>query len=101
MFGTNGCNIDPPNPADVVPINGNHWWSGQLDGRGGQFAAPYCYQAHRAQHVDPETGEAAQMVVVPMADLLSYQNGFATMGTGDIDAHIAPHDDPAHPPAWS
>ena len=97
IFGTNGCNIDPPNPADVVPTAGNNWWSGQLDGRGGQFAAPYCYQAHRAQHIDPETGEAAQLVVVPMADLLSYQNGFSTMGTGDIDAHIAPYDNPAHP----
>ena len=32
-----------------------------------------------------------------MADLLSYQNGFGTMGTGDIDAHIAPFNDPAHP----
>ena len=96
-FGTNGCNIDPPNPADVVPTAGNNWWSGQLDGRGGQFAAPYCYQAHRAQHINPETGEADQLVVVPMADLLSYQNGFSTMGTGDIDAHIAPHNDPAHP----
>lgn len=96
-FGTNGCNIDPPNPADIVPTAGNNWWSGQLDGRGGQFAAPYCYQAHRAQHINPETGEADQLVVVPMADLLSYQNGFSTMGTGDIDAHIAPHNDPAHP----
>ena len=76
---TNGCNIDPPNPADVVPTAGNNWWSGQLDGCGGQFAAPYCYQAHRAQHINPETGEADELVVVPMADLLSYQNGFSTM----------------------
>ena len=97
VFGTNGCNIDPPNAADQVSTTGDHWWSGQIDGRGGQFAAPYCYQAHRAQHVDPATGEVFQMTVVPMGDLLSYQNGYATMGTGQIDAHIAPHDDPSHP----
>lgn len=97
VFGTNGCNIDPPNAADQVATTGDHWWSGQIDGRGGQFAAPYCYQAHRAQHVDPETGEVHQITVVPMGDLLSYRNGYATMGTGEIDAHIAPYDDPAHP----
>ena len=34
-----------------------------------------------------------------MCDLLSYQNGFSSMGTGDIDAHIAPYNDPAQPSA--
>ncbi len=97
VFGTNGCNIDPPNPADQVATTGDNWWSGQIDGRGGQFAAPYCYQAHRTQHVDPATGEVHQITVVPMGDLLSYRNGYATMGTGEIDAHIAPFDDPDHP----
>ena len=81
VFGTNGCNIDPPNAADQVATTGDNWWSGQIDGRGGQFAAPYCYQAHRAQHVDPETGQVHQITVVPMGDLLSYRNGYATMGT--------------------
>lgn len=96
-YGTSGCNIDPPNAADVVSTEGANWWSGQLDGRGGTFAAPYCYQAHKAQYVDPTSGQEYVIDVVPMCDLLSYQNGFATMGTGDIDAHIAPYDDPNQP----
>ncbi len=96
-FGTSGCNIDPPNGADVTPFTGNNWWSGQIDGRGGTFAAPFCYQAHKAEYVDPESGTAFRITVVPMADLLSYQNGYALMGTGDIDTHIAPFDDPSHP----
>ena len=32
-YGTAGCNIDPPNKADKVTVNGLHWWSGQIDGR--------------------------------------------------------------------
>jgi hypothetical protein len=97
QFGTAGCNIDPPNRADKVPINGNNWWSGQIDGRGGAFAAPYCYQAHKARYVDPATGTEYKLTVVPMDDLLSYQNGYSLMGTNDIDSHIAPFNDPNHP----
>lgn len=96
-FGTSGCNIDPPNPADVMPINGNNWWNGQIDGRGGTFAAPFCYQAHKAKYVDPETGQEYKITVVPMGDLLSYQDGFSQLGTGDIDANIAPYNDPSQP----
>lgn len=96
-YGTSGCNIDPPNRADVVSTTGNNWWSGQIDGRGGSFAAPYCYQAHKAKYVDPATGTEYKIDVVPMADLLSYQNGFSTMGTGDIDANIAPYNNNSQP----
>ncbi|MBC8385403.1 MAG: hypothetical protein H8E57_07785 [Candidatus Cloacimonetes bacterium] len=96
-YGTGGCNIDPPNPADIVSINGYNWWSGQIDARGGTFAAPYCYQAHKAKYVNPESGQEFLITVVPMCDLLSYQNGYGTMGTGDIDSHIAPYDDPSYP----
>lgn len=96
-YGTNGCNVDRPNQADIVSTNGNNWWSGQIDGRGGQFAAPFCYQAHKAKYVDPETGQEYKIDVVPMADLLSYQNGYSTMGTGEIDVNIAPYNDNNQP----
>ena len=97
QYGTAVCNIDPPNQADKVATNGLHWWSGQIDGRGGTFAAPYCYQAHKAKYVDPESGTEYKITVVPMDDVLSYQNGYSTMGTGTIDASIAPFNDAAHP----
>ncbi len=96
-YGTSGVNIDPPNGADTVATKGNNWWNGQLDGRGGTFAAPYCYQAHKAQYVDPITAQRYTIDVVPMADLLSYQNGFSAMGTGDIDTHITPFSDAKQP----
>ena len=96
-FGTSGINTNPPNKADKVSTNGINWWSGQIDGRGGTFAAPYSYQAHKAKYVNPETGQEYKLTVVPMADLLSYKDGFSEQGTGDIDANIAPYDNPSHP----
>lgn len=99
LKGTSGWNMDPPNRADQLGplVPANQWWSGQIDGRGGAFPAPFAYQAHRAKYVNPETGAESFITVVPMCDLLSYQNGYATMGTGDIDAHIAPFNNPAQP----
>ncbi len=96
-FGTSGTNYDPPNAADVTSLTGSNWWNGQIDGRGGTFAAPICYQPHWARYVNPETGEESKIVAVPMADLLSYQDGFAPMSTSDIANNIAPYDDPARP----
>jgi hypothetical protein len=96
-FGTNGCNMEPPNRADKVETNGNNWWNGQIDGRGGTFATPYCYQAHKAKYVDPENGQEYKITVVPMCDLLSYKNGYSTMGTGEIDSNIAPYNNAQQP----
>jgi hypothetical protein len=90
--GSGGWNIDPPNPADRLgpTVPAEQWYSGTRDGRGGAFPAPYAYQAHRARYVDPETGGESRIIVVPMCDYLSYENGYGSMGTGVIDAEIAP-----------
>jgi hypothetical protein len=98
VFGTNGCNIDPPNKADKVTTNGNNWHSGQIDGRGGQFAAPYCFTPHKAKYVDPETSAEYKLTIVPMADLDSYRDGFSLQGTSNIENNIAPFANPAQPP---
>lgn len=96
-FGTSGVNTNPPNKADKVATNGINWWNGQIDGRGGTFAAPYSYQAHKAKYVNPETGTEYKITVVPMADLLSYKDGFSEQSTQDIDTHIAPFSNTNHP----
>jgi hypothetical protein len=90
-------NISPANRADKVSTNGNNYWNGTIDGRGSTLAAPYCYQAHKAKYVDPETGTEYIIDVVPMADVLSYRDGFSQQGTDLIDAEIAPYDDPSQP----
>lgn len=97
-FGTSGTNYDAPNQADVTALTGNNWWSGQTDGRGGTFASPICYTPHYARYVDPESGAESRIVVVPMADLLSYKDGYAPMSTDDIENHVAPYAPANRPP---
>ncbi|WP_310556588.1 starch-binding protein [Flavobacterium sp.] len=91
VFGTNGCNIDPPNKADKSTINGTNWHNGQIDGRGGQFAAPYCFTPHKAKYVDPNTGTEYKLDIVPMADLDSYRDGYSQQGIGNLQTNIAPY----------
>lgn len=91
VFGTNGCNIDPPNKADKVTTSGVNWHNGQIDGRGGQFAAPYCFTPHKAKYVDPNSGTEYKIDIVPMADLDSYRDGYSQQGIGNIQTNIAPY----------
>lgn len=98
VFGTNGCNIDPPNLADKVNTLGVNWHNGQIDGRGGQFAAPYCFTPHKAKYVDPETGTEYAITIIPMAELDSYRDGFSQQGVSNIQTNIAPYAGTAHPP---
>jgi hypothetical protein len=97
VFGTNGCNIDPPNRADKNLTNGVNWHNGQIDGRGGQFAAPYCFTPHKAKYVDPTTGTEYKIDIVPMADLDSYKDGFSQQGIGNLQTSIAPFAIPGRP----
>ncbi len=96
-YGTNGCNIDPPNKADKVSTNGTNWFNGQIDGRGGEFAAPYCYQSHKAKYVDPATGTEYKIDVVPMCDLFSYKDGYSAQGTGEINTNVTAFSNTTHP----
>lgn len=91
VFGTNGCNIDPPNRADKVTTAGVNWHNGQIDGRGGQFAAPYCFTPHKARYVDPATGTAYTIDIVPMAELDSYRDGYSPQGISNLQNNIAPY----------
>ncbi len=91
VFGTNGCNIDPPNRADKIATAGVNWHNGQIDGRGGQFAAPYCFTPHKARYVDPATGTAYILDIVPMAELDSYRDGYSPQGISNLQNNIAPY----------
>jgi hypothetical protein len=96
-YDANQDNCDPPNPADQLnPAQGA--WTSQSISRGVTVKVPYPYgfTPHRAQHIDPNTGLASQMVVVPMANAMSWNEGYGLYGTGEIDA-IAGGNDPARP----
>lgn len=95
-YNING-NVDAPNKADQVSTTGNNWYSGMMDGRGSTLAAPYCYQAHKAQYIDPATGTSYKIDVVPMCNFISYEDGFGTHGTGGIATNIEPYSNTTQP----
>ena len=95
-FNING-NIDPPNRADRVPTLGVNWFDGAIDGRGNRLAAPYCYQAHKAQHIDPSTGIAYTIDVIPMCNYMSYIDGYSGANVIDIESKVEPFSNTTKP----
>ena len=95
-YNING-NIEAPNRADQVPTKGNNWYDGLIDGRGSRLAAPYCYQTHKAQYIDPSTGAAYKIDVVPMCNYISYIDGYSGANVSDIQSKIEPFSDVARP----
>ncbi len=85
----------PPNKADQLSPrfdNASQWWFGMPNpGNAAWNVAPFAYQLHKVQYIDPETGAAKEMFAVPSDDVLSYRYGYANEGIGKIVDHIAPH----------
>ncbi len=96
-YQANLDNCDPPNRADQTNPAQAAWTSHAIS-RGVTLKVPYPFgfTPHRARHVDPATGAATELVVVPAASAMSWEEGYASFGTGGIDA-IAPANDPARP----
>ena len=96
-YDANQDNCDPPNRSDQVnPTQSN--WTSHFISRGVTLKVPYPYgfTPHRAQYVDPVTGQVDQIVVVPAANAMGWEEGYGLFGTGGIDA-IAAANDPAQP----
>lgn len=76
---TNASSIYSPNKADQVnpdpAANGGAWVQLNNLWAPSRVSAPFGYQPHRAQHVDPNTGAATQMVVVPAARYEGNEDG--------------------------
>jgi hypothetical protein len=89
-LGNITSNIDPPNRADRLgpTIPANQWWNGNKDGRGAWQAAPFAYQAHKVQYVNPTNGEVKKMTAVPMDDVISYLLGYEQTGVDAIPAQL-------------
>ena len=92
-------NSSEPNRADLngpSPTDG-WWYESPNPGNAAWNVAPFAYQLHTIQYVNPQTGEVKQMVAVPSDDMLSYQAGYsgATMNYAEHIAYGA--DDPDHP----
>jgi len=90
-------NCDPPNPADQVnPAQGYYEAITISRGVTVKTPPPFGFRPHYARYVDPETGASYSIIVVPAANAMSWNEGYAMYGTSEIDA-IAPYNDPAHP----
>jgi len=95
-YNING-NIEAPNKADVVSAKGTNWYDATIDGRGSRLAAPYCYQVHKAQYIDPSDGTAYTIDVVPMCNYMSYVDGYSGENVGDVSSHVAAYSSASQP----
>jgi hypothetical protein len=96
-YQANQDNCDPPNGADRLnPAQGYYESKSISRGVTVKVPPPFGYRPHYARYVDPAGGEAYFIIVVPAANAMSWEEGYASYGTGDIDA-IAGYNDPNHP----
>ncbi len=96
-YQANQDNCDPPNRADQLnPAQGYYDDITISRGVTVKTPPPFGFRPHRARYVNPASGAASSIVVVPAANAESWNEGYATYGTGEIDA-IAGYNDPSHP----
>ena len=95
-----GSNLVPPNPADQSNAAAVDWV--QLSGiwAPSRVAVPWGYQPHRARYVDPATGEASELVVVPGARYEGNEDargGFGALNYDAVLSQLEPYNtDPDH-----
>ena len=99
---TPGSNLAPPNRADQRNDGPEVAWV-QLNGiwAPSRVSAPWGYQPHWVQWVDPDTGEAARIVAVPAARYEGNEDargGFGALQYDAVLSQYAEHNtDDAHP----
>ncbi len=91
-------NSSEPNRADMngpSPTEG-WWYDSPNPGNCAWNVAPFAYQLHKVQYVNPWTGDIKQMVAVPSDDVISYKAGYsgAEMKYADNIAYGATDDNP-------
>ncbi len=96
-LGSGGVNCDPPNKADQInPPQGDYYCLTISRGCGPCTAAPLGYTPQRAQYVDPDSGQVHEVVVVPAAQGMSWEDGFAPLSTGHFNT-VNAYNDPSRP----
>ncbi len=99
VLGSGGENCDIPNPADQVdPAQGagNYQRVSIERGCAPTQVMPFGFQLHYARYVDPNTGVASTIIVVPSDQALSWRDSYGTWDLGMISP-IAARNNPAHP----
>lgn len=97
IFGSGGVNCDPPNKADQLnPAQADYFRMTISRGCGPAEAYPFAFTPHRARYVDPETGVAKGIIVVPASQSLGWTDGYSAQGISEFDTLNAKND-PARP----
>jgi len=97
VAGSGGDNIPPPNRADQTnPAQGSYNRISIDRGVSPANAYPFAYRPHRARYVDPATGQASKVIVVPAAQGESWKDGYSCYGMDEAQTY-APSSEPQHP----
>lgn len=97
--GSGGIMCDLPNRADQVnpPQGVSNFQRASIDrGCGPTQVMPFGFQPHYARYVDPATGQASEIIVVPSDQVFSWKDSYSTWDLGLI-APLAARNNPAHP----
>jgi hypothetical protein len=99
VLRSGGENCDIPNPADQINAAqgaANYQRVSIERGCSPTQVMPFGFQVHYARYVDPNTGVASAIMVVPSDQALSWRDSYGTWDLGLISP-IAVRNDPAHP----
>jgi hypothetical protein len=99
VTGSGGENCDLPNRADQInPAQGanNYQRISIQRGCAPTQAMPFGFQTHYARYVDPQTGAASTIIVVPADQAFGWMDSY---GTWDLNllAPLQARNNPAHP----
>jgi len=102
---TDATGIPRPNKADQLnpdpAQNGGAWVQLNNLWAPSRVSAPFGYQPHKAQHVDPDTGQATSITVVPAARYEGNEDGRGGYGAflydAVMDQYLQYNTDPARP----
>jgi glycosyl hydrolase family 57 len=99
VLGSGGENCDIPNKADQInPAQGSGSYITRSISVGCSptATAPFAYQMHYARYVDPTTGAASTIIVVPADQALGWDDSYSTWDLGLISP-IAAANNPSKP----
>ncbi len=102
---TTSSNLIPPNRADQInpdpATSGGAWVQLNNLWAPSQVSAPFSYQPHNVQYVDPSTGQATKIVAVPAARYEGNEDGRGGYGAflydQVMDSYLPYNTDPDHP----
>jgi len=97
VYGSGGINCDPPNRADQINPEQDYYYRASIDrGCSPCNAAPFAYTPHRARYVNPQTGAAETVIVVPACSVFGWKDGYASLSASQMSDVIS-RNNPARP----